>query len=63
MFERREEVTNPLVQVNLIDDDYRIVFELSMFTINIRKEILCIIKPFISFFKNTKKKNLTTYYV
>jgi hypothetical protein len=44
VFEKREEVINPPAQVNLIDDDYRIVFELSMFAINIKREIYGIIK-------------------
>jgi hypothetical protein len=61
--EKREEVTNPFAQVNLIDDDYRIVFELSMFAINIKREIYGIIKFFLFFSENMKKENRTTYYV
>ncbi len=57
MFEKREEVINPPAQVNLIDDDYRIVFELSMFAINIKREIYGIIKYFLNLKKNEKRKS------
>ncbi len=60
---KHNKVTNPFAQVNLIDDDYRIVFELSMFAINIMREIYGIIKSFLFVKKKMKKKNLTTYYV
>jgi hypothetical protein len=33
----REEITNPFAPVNLIDDDFGIVFELSLFASNIRR--------------------------
>ncbi len=45
-----EEVTNPLTQVTLIGDDSRIAFELlSLFAINIKKEICDVLESFLSF--------------
>ncbi len=35
----RKKVTNPLFQINLIDDDYEIALELSLFDFNIKKEL------------------------
>jgi hypothetical protein len=46
---KKEEITNPSTQVDLIDDDYKIVFELSMFALNIKREIYGIIKSFLYF--------------
>jgi hypothetical protein len=45
----REEVTNPLAQVNLIDDDFRIAFELTLFAINIKKKVCDVLELFLSF--------------
>jgi hypothetical protein len=43
----REEVTNPLAQVSLIDDDdSRIHFELFLFTTNIKKGICNVLESF-----------------
>jgi hypothetical protein len=53
----REEVTNPLAQVNLIDDDFGIAFELTLFAINIRKEVCDVLKLFLSFFLKYEEKN------
>jgi hypothetical protein len=36
----KEKVTNPLAQVNLIDDDYGIAFDVFLFATNIKKEFL-----------------------
>ncbi len=52
MFEKTEEITNPPTQVGLINDDYKIVFELFMFAINIKREIYGIIKSFLPLKKN-----------
>jgi hypothetical protein len=34
-----EEVTNPPTQLNLINDDFEIAFELFLFVINIEKKV------------------------
>jgi hypothetical protein len=47
-----KEVTNPLAQVNLIDDDCKIAFELFLFVTNIKKEICDVLVSSISFFKS-----------
>jgi hypothetical protein len=36
----KEKVINPPTQVNLVDNDFGIVFELSLFATNIHKEML-----------------------
>ncbi len=51
----QEEVTNPPIKVNLIDDDYGIVFELSLFATNIKKEICGVLESFLSFLKRYEK--------
>lgn len=45
----REEVTNPFAQVSLIDHDFRIDFELFLFTTNIKKEICSVLESFFPF--------------
>jgi hypothetical protein len=35
----KEEVINPLAQVNLIDDDFGIAFELFLFAINVKQDM------------------------
>ncbi len=50
MLKCRKEVTNPLAQVNLIDDDFGIAFELTLFAIIIKKEVCDVLKLFLSFF-------------
>jgi len=52
----RKEVTNPLAQVNLIDDDFGIAFELTLFAIIIKKEVCDVLKLFLSFFLEIWKK-------
>jgi hypothetical protein len=51
----REEITNPSTLVNLIDDDFEIVFELSLFTSNIKREVCGVWDSFLSFFKKFEK--------
>jgi hypothetical protein len=45
----KEEFTNPHAQVNLIDDDYGIAFELYLFVTNIKKEVHGVLDSFLSF--------------
>jgi hypothetical protein len=45
----KELVTNPLAQVNLIDDDFWITFELSLFVTNIKREIWGVLESFLFF--------------
>ncbi len=51
----REKVTNPLFQINLIDDDYEIALELSLFAFNIKKKLCGVLENFLSFKKIEKK--------
>jgi hypothetical protein len=56
----REEVTNPPTQVNFIDDCYNgIVFELSLFTTNIKKEVFGVLEFSFHFKEDMKKESLT----
>jgi hypothetical protein len=50
----KEEITNPPTPVNLINDDSEIAFELSLFVINIKKEICDVLKSNFSFKENMK---------
>jgi hypothetical protein len=43
-----EKATNSLLQINLIDDGYEIVLELSLFAFNIKKEVCDVLKFFLS---------------
>jgi len=43
----KEKVTNPLAQINLIDDDYGIAFDLFLFATNIKKEVCIVLKIFL----------------
>ncbi len=52
----RKCITNPLTQDNLIDDDYGIVFELSLFITDIKKEVCDVLESFPSFFKKIRKE-------
>jgi hypothetical protein len=52
----KEYIPNPLTQFNLIDDDYGIAFELSLFITNIKKEICDVLESFPSFSRTYKKK-------
>jgi hypothetical protein len=42
----REKFTNPLAQINLIDDDYGIAFDLLFYATNIKKEVSSVLTPF-----------------
>jgi hypothetical protein len=42
----KEKVTNPLTQVNLIDDDYEIAFKFFIFVTNIKKEVCGVLESF-----------------
>jgi len=57
-----EEITNPSTLVSLIDDDFGITFELSLFASNIKKEVCGVLNSFLSFKKKLKKEKLTTCY-
>jgi hypothetical protein len=60
----REKVTNPLAQINLIENDYGIAFELFLFAINIKRKVYGVFESFLFlFFKDMKKENLITFYV
>jgi len=50
-----EEVINLPPQVNLIDDDFEIAFELSLFITNI-KEVCGVSESFLSFLKRFEEK-------
>jgi hypothetical protein len=52
----REYITNSLTQVNLIDDDYGIAFELSLFITNIKKKVCDVLESFHSFSRKYKEK-------
>jgi hypothetical protein len=43
------EITNPPTEVNLIIDDYNIIFEFSLFATNIKKEVCGVLEYFLSF--------------
>jgi hypothetical protein len=44
----KEKITNPFAwAINLIDDDFGIVFEFSLFTSNIKREICGVLDPFL----------------
>jgi hypothetical protein len=45
----REEIINPSAPINLIDDDFGIAFELSLFVSNIRREVCGVLDSFLSF--------------
>ncbi len=60
---RKEKVINPLAQVNLIDDNFGIAFELIFFAINIKKEVCDVLELFISFFQRYEKNNPITCYI
>jgi hypothetical protein len=52
----KELVTNPLAQVNLIDDEFWITFELSLFVTNIKREIWGVLESFLFINEYIKKK-------
>jgi hypothetical protein len=45
----KEEVTNSPTQVNLIDDNFGIIFELFLFAINYKKKVCGVLESFLSF--------------
>jgi hypothetical protein len=45
----REKFTNRYAPINLIDDDSRIAFELSLYASNITREVCGILDSFFSF--------------
>jgi hypothetical protein len=45
----KEEITNPFAPINLIDDDYGIVFVLFLFTSNTKKEVCGVWNSFLYF--------------
>ncbi len=54
----REKVTNPPTQVNFINDCYNgIVFKLSLFTTNIKKEVVGVLDSFFHFLSRYEEKN------
>jgi hypothetical protein len=55
----RKKFTNPFALVSLINDDYEITFELSLFASNIKREV-CDVLDFYFYFLNMKKEKLTT---
>ncbi len=48
----REEITSPYALDNLIDNDFEIIFELSLFASNIKREVCGVLN---SSFKKEKK--------
>ncbi len=59
MLKNREEVTYPPLQVNLIDDDYGIGFELSLFVTNIKKKVCDVLESFFSFKRKFGEKKIS----
>jgi hypothetical protein len=49
----KEKIRNPLAQDDLIDDEFKFVLELTLFTSNIKREICGIFKSFFSLEKYT----------
>lgn len=45
----KENFTNPLTQVNLIDDDFKISLELSSFALVIKREVCGVLESLIRF--------------
>jgi hypothetical protein len=44
-------IANPFALVSLIDDDFRIAFELSLFVSNITREVFGVLDSFLYFLK------------
>jgi hypothetical protein len=59
----REKITNPLAQISLIDDDFGITLELSLFITNIKKEICGVFELFLFKKEDMKRKCFITCYV
>jgi hypothetical protein len=56
----KEEITNPYALISLIDDDFGIIFELSLFASNVKRVVCHVLDSFLSFKKKLKKEKLTT---
>jgi hypothetical protein len=56
----REEIINTYALVNLIDDDYGIDFELSLFTSNVKLEEKFVMFWIFHLFLNLEKEKLIT---
>jgi len=54
----KEKIINPSTLVSLIDDDFGIAFELSLFTSNIRRKVCVVLDSFLSYFKKIEKKKV-----
>jgi hypothetical protein len=52
----KEELRNPFAPVNLIGDDFKIVFELFLFTSNIRREVCGVLDYFLCFQRKYEKR-------
>jgi hypothetical protein len=59
VFKAQKKITNPFALVSLINDDYEITFELSLFASNIRREV-CDVLDFYFYILNMKKEKLIT---
>jgi hypothetical protein len=59
----KEKIINPSTLVSLIDDDFGIAFELSLFTSNIRREVCVVLDSFLSYFKNFEKRRSSQHLV
>ncbi len=55
-FKFKEEITNPSALVSLIDDDFGIAYELSLFVSNIKKDVFGVFYSFLSFLKKIEKR-------
>jgi hypothetical protein len=53
----KEEFKNPFASINLIRDDFKIVFELFLFTSNIIREVCGVLDYFLSFQKKNEERN------
>jgi hypothetical protein len=59
----KEEIINSSAPVNLINDDSKIAFELSLFASNIKREVCGVLDSFLSFFLNFEKKKSSQHVV
>jgi hypothetical protein len=56
----REEIKNSFAPINLIGDDFKIVFKLFLFTSNIKREVCGVLDYFLSFPKKYEEEMFTT---
>jgi hypothetical protein len=54
----KEEVTNPQDQVNLIDDDYKVVLSCLHLALTLKREVCNVMKSFLSFKIRFEKRNM-----